>query len=209
MRSKDFQGVIAAYYVKFDDRLLGIRQGAGILGNPSIISNVGGVETKGIELAGNYKLLKYFNIYASYAYNDSQYEDNVIDATGAVLQSTKGKTVVNTPKHLLKTDFGFDNGKFFASLSANYTSERESTYTNIGGQIDAFTIVDLSAGIRLEGLPKLNDLEIQLNVTNLFDEEYISTIGTNGFNASDAAENAQTFMVGAPQTVSLTLRKTF
>lgn len=209
LRSKDFQGVIAAYYVKFDDRLLGIRQGAGILGNPSIISNVGGVETKGIELAGNYKLMKYFNIYASYAYNDSQYEDNVVDATGAILQATKGKTVVNTPKHLLKTDFGFDNGKFFANLSANYTSKRESTYTNNGGQIDAFTIVDLSAGIRLTNVPKLNDMEIQLNVNNLFDEEYISTIGTNGFSASDVAENAQTFMVGAPQTVSLTLRKTF
>lgn len=209
LRNKNFQGVITAYYVKFDDRLLAIRQGAGILGNPSVISNVGGVETKGVEIAGNYKFMKHFNIYASYAYNDSKYEDNVTDATGAILQTTKDKTVVNAPKNLLKTDFIFDNGKFFASLSANYTSERESTYTNIGGKIDANTIVDLTAGMRLDGMQMLDGTEIQLNVTNLFDEKYISTIGTNGFNASDAAENAQTFMVGAPQTVSLTLRKTF
>ncbi|KAF0106266.1 MAG: TonB-denpendent receptor, partial [Hyphomonadaceae bacterium] len=47
------------------------------------------------------------------------------------------------------------------------------------------------------------------NVTNLLGEEYISSVGTNGFAASDAGESNQTFMVGAPQQVYFTLRKKF
>jgi len=52
----------------------------------------------------------------------------------------------------------------------------------------------------------LEGAEVQLNVTNLMDEEYVSTIGTNGFNAG--ADN-QTLMVGSPRQVFVTLRKSF
>lgn len=209
LKGKNFNAVAAAYLVKFDDRLLAIQQGAGIIGNPSIISNVGGVETKGFELAGSYKFTPEINLFTSYAYNDSKYEDNVMNAVGAIIQATKGKTVVNAPKHLFKADIGYDNKSIFANLSANYTSERESTFTNIGGRVDAYTIVDLSLGYRFGGTPLLEGLEVQLNVTNLLDEEYISTIGSNGFSASDASETAQTFMVGAPTQTYITLRKKF
>ena len=208
-RGENYQGVIAAYYVKFDDRLLGIAQGAGIIGNPSIISNVGSVETKGVEFAGSIKITPEFTLFGSYAYNDSQYQDNVVNALGTILQATAGKTVVNAPNHLLKADLGYDNGSLFASLNANYTSERETTYTNIGGQVDAFATLDFSAGYRFSGSPFLEGLEAQINVTNLLGEEYISSVGTNGFAASDAGESNQTFMVGAPQQVYFTLRKKF
>lgn len=213
-RGPNFQGVVAAYLVKFDDRLLGIRQGSGIQGNPSIISNVGGVETKGLEIAGNYKFSPELSVYASYSLNNSEYEDNVVDATGAVLQATKGKTVVNAPKHLFKTDLSYDNGSFFTSLSANYTGERESTFENVGGKIDAYTLVDFSVGYRFTNSEILKGLEVQLNINNLLDEEYISTIGTNGFSARAIAptpekEVDQTFMVGAPRQVFVTIRKSF
>ncbi|MBN8646676.1 MAG: TonB-dependent receptor [Caulobacterales bacterium] len=206
-RGQNFQGVIAAYYVKFDNRLLSIAQGSGIQGNPSIITNVGGVETKGFEAAGQYKFNKEFSLYTSYSYNDSQYQDDVYDSKRInILQNTKGKTVVNAPKHLLKANLNYDNGKYYANLGANYTSERESTYTNVGGRIDAFTTVDLGAGVRLDTGAQFGPVEIQLNITNLLDEEYISTIGTNGFSA---AGDSQTYMVGAPRKFSLTLRKKF
>jgi iron complex outermembrane receptor protein len=44
-----------------------------------------------------------------------------------------------------------------------------------------------------------------LNVTNLFDKQYISTIGTNGFQASDPNGTAQTLLTGAPRQFFLTL----
>ena len=43
----------------------------------------------------------------------------------------------------------------------------------------------------LDTSPQFGPVEIQLNITNLLDEEYISTIGTNGFSA---AGDSQTYM---------------
>lgn len=208
LRGDRFQAVGAAYFVKFEDRLLGIRQGAGIIGNPSIISNVGGVETKGIELAGAYDLTDNLSLFASYAYNDSTYEDNVVDATGAVLQRTAGATVVNTPEQLFKTDLSYDNGSLFGNVSASYTGTREQDFTNATGQIDGFTVVDMSAGYRFGGEGLAKGFEVQLNVTNVLDESYVSTIGTNGFTSGNAFFN-QSLMVGAPRQVFVTVRKTF
>jgi len=45
-----------------------------------------------------------------------------------------------------------------------------------------------------------------VNISNLFDEEYISTINSNGFPLRG---DSQTLLVGSPQQVFFTLRKTF
>ncbi len=204
-RSGPFEGVAALYFVKFEDRLLGFSTGAGIIGNPSVIQNVGGVETKGLELAGSYDLADDWTLYGSYAYNDSQYEEDVRNpTTNAVIQATGGKTVVNAPEHLFKADLGYDNGELYGQLSVAYTGSRYFSYVNTA-EVDAYTLVDLSAGYRFSGA-MLEGAEVQLNVTNLMDEEYVSTIGTNGFNAN--ADN-QTLMVGSPRQVFVTLRKSF
>jgi iron complex outermembrane receptor protein len=208
LRGDRFQAVAAAYFVTFEDRLLGTRVGAGIVGNPSVIRNVGGVETKGIELAGTYELTDDLSLFMSYAYNDSQYADDVLDGNGNLVQATEGATVVNAPRHLLKADLTYDNGSFFTTLSGNYTSEREQDFDNSSGQIEGYSVFDLSAGYRFDGERLLNGLELQLNVTNLLDEEYVSTIGTNGFTSGDAYFN-QSLMVGAPRQVFVTLRKSF
>jgi iron complex outermembrane receptor protein len=204
-RNGPFEGVAALYFVKFEDRLLGFSTGAGIIGNPSVIQNVGGVETKGLELAGSYDLADDWTLYGSYAYNDSQYEQDVRNpTTNAVIQATGGKTVVNAPEHLFKADLGYDNGELYGQLSVAYTGSRYFSYVNTA-EVDAYTLVDLSAGYRFSGA-LLEGAEVQLNVTNLMDEEYVSTVGTNGFNAG--ADN-QTLMVGSPRQVFVTLRKSF
>lgn len=208
IRGDNFQAVAAAYYVQFDDRLLGTRVGAGIQGNPSIIRNVGSVETKGIELAGTYEFTDDLSLFVSYAYNDSTYQDDVRDGDGNLVQATAGATVVNAPNHLLKADVTYDNGVFYATLSGSYTGEREQDYTNATGTIDAFTVFDLSAGVRFAGDDLLDGLSLQLNVTNLLDEEYVSTIGTNGFTSGDAFFN-QSLMTAPPRQAFVTLRKEF
>ncbi len=209
-RSGPLQAVAAAYYVKFDDRLLGISSGAGIIGNPSVIRNVGSVTTKGLEVAGSYDFTDNLSLFASYSYNDSQYDDDVIvppSTTGGTptIIPTGGKQVVNTPKNLFKADLSYDIAGFFAKLSLAYTDDRFFSYTNTA-QVDGYTLADLSLGYRFGGNPVLEGLEVQLNVTNLTDEEYVSTVGTNGFNNSS---DNQTLMVGAPRQIFATVRKTF
>jgi iron complex outermembrane receptor protein len=68
------------------------------------------------------------------------------------------------------------------------------------------TLADFTVGYRFSGPDWLNGLEIQANVSNLFDEEYISTINSNGFPLRG---DSQTLLVGAPQTAYVTIRKTF
>lgn len=204
-RSGPFEGVAAAYFVKFEDRLLGIAQGAGIIGNVSIIQNVGGVETKGLELAGTYDFTDEWSLFGSYSYNDSKYEDDVRNSLGVVVQPTGGKTVVNAPEHLFKADLGYDNGDLFGKLSIAYTGDRFFSYLN-NAEVDGYTVADLTAGYRFGGNEMLEGLELQLNVTNLMDEEFVSTIGTNGFNVSP---DNQTLMVGSPRQVFATIRKSF
>jgi iron complex outermembrane receptor protein len=200
-----FQGVVAAYYVKFDDRLLGLSSGAGIIGNPSVIKNVGSVTTKGVEFAGSYAFTDEWTLFGSYAFNDSTYDDDVVDATLPAPILTGGKTVVNAPEHLLKADLGYDNGSLYGKLSVAYTGSRYFSYDNLA-EVDGYTLVDLTAGYRLSGNEMLDGTELQLNVTNLMDEEYVSTVGTNGFGTGS---DGQTLMVGLPRQVFATIRKTF
>ncbi|HWU48505.1 MAG TPA: TonB-dependent receptor [Asticcacaulis sp.] len=204
-RMDRLQGVAALYHVDFKNRILAIQQGPAILGNTPVLSNVGSVQTNGLELAATYRMTPEWKLYAAYSYNDSKYKDDVVDATGAVLANTKNKTVVNSPKNMVKTELSYDNGGLFATLSANYLGPRYYTYTNVGGRVKASTVADLSAGYHFSQAK----LDLQLNVTNLLDANYIGTIGEAGFVNSDPNNTAQTVMVGAPRRVFVTVRKSF
>lgn len=206
IRGENFQAAGAIYYVKFNNRLLAIPQGPGIVGNASVVSNVGSVRTYGGEFIGVYNFTEAVSLTASYSYNDSEYQDDVVNLSGAVLAATRGARVVNTPRHIFNADLAYDDGAFFGSVRANYLSDRFFTYTNSGGRVDGRVLVDLTAGYRVTGHGLLDGLEAQINVSNLFDKNYVGTLGTNGFvNSGDA----QTVLAGAPRQIFGTIRKSF
>lgn len=205
-----FQGVAALYHVDFKNRLASASTAPPILGLPAVLSNVGAVETKGIELAGQYRLTDAWSLYGSYAYNDSQYKDDVLGAGGVVAIQTKGKDVIYTPKNLVKATLAYDQGGFFANLGVSYTSSRWYTFENKGGKVDGFTVADLTVGYRFQATEGfLQGLEVQANVTNLADEDYISTVGSGGAAQSDVSGSAMTLLPGAPRQGFVTVRKTF
>ncbi len=197
------QAVVAAYFVEFKDRLLGISVGSGIVGNPSVQQNVGNVETKGVEVGARWQISPNWNWYNSLSYNQSEYQDDVIDANGVVLAATAGKTVVDAPQDLFKSELGYDNGAFFGKLGLDYVGKRYFTYTNDlaagsgdgAGKVGSYTVLDMALGYRMKDLGFGKNLSIQANVTNLTDESYVSTIGSNGFRNSG---DRQTFLAGAP-----------
>lgn len=202
------KGVVAAYDVQFDDRLLALTLGPGIVGNPSALQNVGGVSTRGIEAGATVEVTDAVSIVASYTYNDSTYDDNVFSATGAVTAATDGKTVVNAPKNLLRGELKYDDGNLYASASAAYTGKRYYTYLN-DASVEGYTLADISLGYRFEGNAWLEGTELQANVTNLFDKKYVSTIGSNGFTNSDPNGTSQTLLAGAPRQFFVSLKKQF
>jgi iron complex outermembrane recepter protein len=197
-----FNGVIGVYLVNFRNRLLGVPTGPGIVGNPSILQNVGGVRSLGFEAAGDVRLGGGLTLFASYSYNDATYRDNVVTPTATI--PIKGKTVVDTPKHLLKGEIGYDSDSFFGRVGANYMSKRFFTYTN-DQSVGARVLLDATLGYRFDaGMRK--PIEIQLNATNLLDKKHVSTIGSNGFGNSG---DNQTLLAGAPQQFFATVKVGF
>lgn len=198
--SSTVNAVAAVYYVDFANRLLGLATGAGIVGNPAVLQNVGSVRSYGFEAAVDVRLGAGFTAYAAYAYNDATYRDNVVNAAGTLVAATRGKTVVDSPEHILRGELAYDSDGFFGRIGANYMSERFFNYEN-DRSVDGRVLVDATIGYRLN-----ENVEVQLNATNIFDEEYVATIGSNGFG--NRGDN-QTLLAGAPQQFFGTFRLRF
>ena len=198
--SSTVNGVLAVYYVDFSNRLLGLATGAGIIGNPAVLQNVGSVRSYGFEAGGEVRFGDGFSAYLAYAYNDATYRDDVINAAGALVAAIRGKTVVDSPEHVLRLELAYDNGPIFGRIGGNYMSERFFNYEN-DRSVDGRFIVDATIGYRIT-----DQIEVQFNATNLFDEEYVGTIGSNGFG--NRGDN-QTLLAGAPQQFFGTLKVGF
>jgi iron complex outermembrane recepter protein len=199
-------GVIAGYLVNFSNRLLAVPQGPGIVGNAPLLSNVGDVRSIGAEIGVQWEPVADFTITGSYAYNSNTYENDVVNQAGTVVQAIDGKTVVDSPESIANLELAYDNGQFYARGNANYTSQRFFTFSN-DQSVDGRVLVDALIGFRLQSDNRfINGLAIEGTVTNLFDEEFVGTIGSNGFGF--AGDN-QTLLAGAPQQFFVTLRKDF
>jgi len=204
-RSGPFQASAVGYYVDFSNRLLAFANGAGIVGNPSTLNNVGGVHTYGAEVSANLRVAPPLSIFASYSYNHSEYADDVLSASGAVLAPTDGKAVVDTPKHMLKGEVVFEQDGFTARAGADYMSKRYFTYLN-DQSVPSRVLVDASIGYQFQGDGPLHGVGIEGSVTNLTDKKYISTIGSNGFTANG---DNQTLLAGAPRQFFVSIKKGF
>jgi iron complex outermembrane receptor protein len=203
-RTADLQGVVSVYDVSFKDRLLSIALGPGIIGAPSALANVGEVRTRGFEAGLLWTIAERWNLLGSYSHADSSYRDDVVTGTGAVVD-VSGKDVVDTPRHMLKLEGGYDDGQLFARLGVDYMSKRYFTYLN-DQSVKSRTLLDASVGYRFEPIGLARELTLQLNATNLTDRKYVSTIGSNGFGNSG---DAQTLLRGAPRQVFVSLDARF
>ncbi len=201
--SKLYEAAVTAYLVNFRDRLLGVTQGSGIQGNPTVLSNVGGVRTKGLEAALSLRLMPGVSWYNSVSLSNSTYRNDVanVDANGVTTSvAISGKHVVDAPDQMVKSILSYDDGQWFGNFGMDYMSKRYFSYLNdaaVGGR----TLFNISGGLRAKSLGFLAEGSVQLGVTNLTDRKYISTVGSNGFgNTGDS----QTLLTGAPRQVFVT-----
>jgi iron complex outermembrane recepter protein len=205
------EGLVALYAADFEDRLLGIPQGPGIVGNPAVLANVGSVKTSGVETAVNWQPMTNVSWFTSLAWNDSEYDDDYTVTDGAGVTTVvpvAGKQVTDTPELLFKSQIAYDNGAFFVRADVNRTDERFYTYLN-DGSVDAYTLLNVGAGYRFSMAGALKELVLQADATNVTDEAYFSTIDSNGFVASDPTGTEQTLLLGAPRQFFVSLKARF
>ena len=151
----------------------------------------------GFEAAGDLKLGGGLGLYASYSYTDSTYRDDVLNISGQLVAAIKGKTVVDSPKHMVRAELNYDSDGLFGRIGLNYMAKRYFTYTN-DRSVPGRLLAEASLGYRFS-----DRLEFLVNATNLFDKQYISTIGSGGFGNSG---DRQTLLVGAPQQFFATIK---
>jgi iron complex outermembrane receptor protein len=195
-----FNGTAGVYLVNFRNRLLSVATGPSIVGAASTLQNVGAVRAVGFEAAGDLKLATNVRLFASYTYTDATYRNDVYNVSNVLLAATAGKTVVDSPRHMIRGELSYDDGALFGRIGANYMSKRYFNYLN-DRSVPGRTIVDATLGYRF-----MERYEIQLNASNLFDETYIATVGSGGYGNSG---DRQTLLVGAPQQIFATLKAGF
>lgn len=202
LNTREVEAVVAAYAVKFKDRLLAIQQGPGIQGNPSVLANVGNAQLMGLEASASVKLGGGISWYNGLSLNKSQYKSDY--TSNGVTYATNGKTIVDAPSTMLKSVLSYDSKSLFANLGVDFMSKRYYTYLN-QGEVDGRTLLNASVGYRFGSTIGLKDLTLQATVNNLTDKRYISTLGSNGFVNSDPNGTEQTILPGAPRSFFLAL----
>jgi iron complex outermembrane receptor protein len=111
---------------------------------------------------------------------------------------------VAAPKTVGGAELAYDNGTVWSKVTAHYQGERFYTYLN-DSPVKSSTVFDLAAGYRV---PQTS-VEVLLNVTNLFDKRYYSSVGTSGFVNADPTGSYTTLQQGAPRQVFATVRVSF
>lgn len=190
--------------------------------------NIAGITTRGVELTGYYDFGR-VDLYGSYSHQDAKHDDPAIGSAArkalAAVAVIGGAGVRDIPKDSLYGQVGWeplDGVKIDANV--RYVGDRvgghivaPTTFQEIGVEmIDGYTLVGLTATYDLKraGVP---DLRFQLNVDNLFDEEYIGSVSGStatqpefGYTAATpTARTLDRYFVGAPRTWTLSVRARF
>jgi iron complex outermembrane receptor protein len=203
-RRGDVQGSVALYAADFKDRQLNVATCAGIVGCPTVLTNIGKVRTRGVEAALDWKLAPGLDWFNSLTYNDSTYRDAPLYFEGAAAIDVNGKRVVDAPRLLFDTGLSYERAGWFGRVDAKYTGTRYYTYLN-DSPVPSYWLANASAGYKLGGLGPFKSATVQLNVTNLLDKRYFGAIGTNGYVSSDPSGTFATILAGAPRAVFLSL----
>jgi iron complex outermembrane receptor protein len=199
------QAQVNYFHVNYFNRLLAITQGAGIQGNPSLLSNVGNVTTNGVDGAISIRSQSGWSLYNGLTLLKEAYDSNynVAGSTGAVTTVlTGGKVAVDSPEFLYKNELKYTLKGFDAHIGSDYMGKRYFTYTDDNSVAGRF-MADFGTSYHIDEVGIFDQLKLQLNVSNLANAKYWSSIGTNGFLASDPTSVAlNTLQVGAPRTIS-------
>jgi iron complex outermembrane receptor protein len=148
--------------------------------------NVGAVDLWGIELAAGWNVTDDLFIYGAASWTDSELANG-------------GFAVVDTPEYTLTARAEYEIWRFTLGAQAKHTGDRYANDANTE-VAPAYTTVDLDGRFDIMGDGRTF---LQLNVINLFDEEYL------GQMSSGTGAGAALYNLGAPQTFLMTLRADF
>jgi iron complex outermembrane receptor protein len=201
------EGQANYYHVDFSNRILNIAPFNFINPAPSILVNVGGVTTDGVDVAATLNFGPNVHLYDGLSYNKSTYNSNYNSGTTngvPTVVATGGKVVPGTPDWLNKTILSTNFGPFEAQLNGDYVGKRFATYLNDLSVKSTF-LMGLEGSYLFE-VPTgawVRTAKLSMNITNLADTKGVSTLVTTG-----ASGGYQAYPI-APRMWFVTLEATF
>ena len=207
--TQDIQFSATFYQIDFENRITFIAPGNENTNNSEInydigtngsYLNVGGIESKGLEISLNYQVNNNVTLYSSYTKNSSEYLDNVANA-----DFNAGDTVNDSIEDMFVLSVDYTEGDFYVGGSVKYTGERgiaEKVLTENPElkSADSYTIFNANAGYSATlNNAAFKAIDIAFVVSNITDENYLSS-GTG---------TGQSFYIGAPRTATITFSATF
>ena len=164
--------------------------------NTSYYQSNASAESVGAELEVGIRPLQWLSVFGSASYNSFTFDSNIRTAAGTTVQS-KGKQVADAPEWLGKLGVTARLGDFSITPVMRYVGERYGDIEN-KEKISDYEVVDLTLDYRKKKVWGFDELSVSLNLLNLFDKHYISTIK----NSQDVSEAlATSYYPGAPFTV--------
>ncbi len=200
-----YQASVGAYYTKFKNRLLVTSPCSAIQTCSAILSNVGDVESTGLDLALIVKPVQGLDWLNTVSLDRSKYQDDYLN-NGVV--ETGGKYVVGVPSLMFTSSLNYHRDGWRVSLDGKYTGRRYISYLN-DSQVPEYWVFNAGAGYDFGKVGVFSNIGLSLNVTNLADKRYFATTGTGGYVASDRQGYNQTLMAGAPRQAFFTLDARF
>ena len=151
----------------------------------------GEVRSEGLELEVSGALTESWQMAAGYTYNSAKYrKDANPDNEGRLFAS-------DLPRHLFKANTTYtlpgalERWRIGGGLTAQNTIYNKGTGYRI--EQKAYSIVDLMAGYKVS-----ENIDLRLNVNNLFDKKYYQSINSNTWNAFN--------VYGDPRNAMMTVR---
>jgi iron complex outermembrane receptor protein len=202
-RRSDVEASLSTYYINYRNRLVGIANCQLTAFCASVFANVGTVTAYGLEGLLVWKLSPDWSWTTSASYNSSTINDNYTSGTSVI--ASKGKDVVDAPRLMANSGVRYASDGWTASVGGRFVDKRYFTILN-DLSVPSYTVADAGIGYRFKRIGAAKDLNVQLNVANLFDASYIGPIGTGGFTVSG---DNQTLQAGSRRLVFLSLGTSF
>tara|TARA_R110002020_G_scaffold309301_2_gene525229 strand:- start:51945 stop:54374 length:2430 start_codon:yes stop_codon:yes gene_type:complete len=159
--------------------------------------NGGGIDSSGLEVAGEFKATDSLSLFASYTYNDATIlgtGDTTLDEAAGIFVGNK---VPNIPENMFVLSADYTQGNFDAGLSAKWVDDRFVNLSNTW-VADSHYEADLYAGVSGSAISEeLTNVDFRLTINNLFDQNYLAGISGNGA------------WISAPRTVVFTVTADF
>ncbi len=194
----------SVYAISFKNRIATAYDAATAL---STDTNVGSVDTHGLELETGYKISSNWSSYASLSYTHAQMK-NDLQLTATTSLATSGKLMPDTPEWLAGLSLAYVNGPWYGNVDAKFTGKNYSTLVN-DQEVAATTLFNATAGYRFADTAFLKKPSVQINVSNLFDKHYVRINSGSGSSFTNTAANVPSYYVGAPRFIAVTLRSDF